>query len=89
MIIFVDPDDYDKKLAQKKGNKVPEPRPGTQGGRAESRLGKRNRRTDGMKTAAGFYPRGRGKHEAIEEDIEVIKVEPRSDDESDKVSELS
>lgn len=82
MIIFVDPDDYDKKLANKK-NPPPQVRPGTQLGRT-----RRGIRTDGMKTVTGFYPRERGpKNKEMDEDVEVIKVEKKSDDESDLVSE--
>lgn len=58
MIIFVDPDEYDQRLANKKKGPVPEPRPGTQAGRTMSRAGRRNIKTDAMKTALGFYSRG-------------------------------
>jgi hypothetical protein len=43
-----------------------------------------------MRTTAGFYPKARNiRNEILEEKIEVIKVEPRSDDESEVVSEVS
>lgn len=67
-------------------------RPTTQGqGIRDTR---RARKVDGMRTAANFYPRARGprNHEIIEEDVEVIKVEPNKseiDENSDIVSDNS
>jgi hypothetical protein len=82
MIVFVDPDEYDNKLANKK-NPPPQARPGTQTGNR----GRHALRTDGMKTATGFYPRPRGpRNQELLEDVEVIMVEKKSDDESDIVS---
>ena len=43
-----------------------------------------------MRTTAGFYPKKGYKHsDVIEEDVEVIKVDRKSDDESEKMSEAS
>ena len=41
-----------------------------------------------MRTSTGFYSKARG-HGIISEDVEIIQVEPRSDEESDIVSEVS
>ena len=43
-----------------------------------------------MRTGADFYPKkGYNKNEVIDEDVEVIKVQRKSDDESDIMSEMS
>lgn len=57
MIVYLDPDDYKEDTRKKKEIKKlpPEPRPNTQ----DKKGRKRNLRVEGMKTAAGFYPRDR------------------------------
>ena len=50
------------------------PRPDSQ----QRNMRKRNIRTDGMRTAAGFYPKNTGPA-VLEDGIEVIKVEPNND----------
>lgn len=59
----------------------------------QMRNSRKSLRVDGMKTGANFYPRIRGpqNHEIIEEDVEVIKVEPNHSevDQSDIVSDTS
>jgi hypothetical protein len=61
-------------------------RPNTQ-----ARNTRRAIKVDGMRTGANFYPRSRGpqNHEIIEEDVEVIKVEPNHSevDQSDIISD--
>ena len=78
MIVFVDPEEYEKKLASKRNVGVPEPKPAWQVSqplRAGSRAGRRPKRIDGMRTGAGFYPKkGYNKNEVIDDDVEVIKV---------------
>jgi hypothetical protein len=89
MIVYLDPDDYkeDTRKRQEIKKLPPDPRPNTQ-----ARNRRRNLKVDGMRTAAGFYPKDRGSYGTIDEGIEVIKVEPNreeGEDSSDIVSDSS
>jgi len=79
MIVYLDPDDYkeDTRRKQEKIKEVNMPRPESQQRGGPRR---RNIRTEGMKTAANFYPRDRSITPM--EGIEVIKVEPGKEEAS-------
>jgi len=77
MIIFVDPEEYEQKLANKRRGIMPKPKERMlqTNARTGSRAGRRTKRVDGMRTSTGFYKaKGYKKDEIIEEDVEVIKV---------------
>ena len=60
MIVFVDPEEYEKKLASKRNVGVPEPKAAWQVSqplRTQSKAGRRPKRIDGMRTGASFYPK--------------------------------
>ena len=69
MIVYLDPEDYKEEARKKQEKKMAVPaRPTTN---QNERKARRNMRTDGMRTAAGFYPvdKAPNKREVIEEEV--------------------
>lgn len=65
MIVYLDPDDYkeDTRRKQEKIKEINMPRPESQ---QRGGVRRRNIRTDGMKTAANFFPRDRSISSSID-----------------------
>lgn len=81
----------EKELQKSKPQEEPRPTSSQMRPSTQARATRRALKMDGMRTGANFYPRARGpqNHEIIEEDVEVIKVEPNHSevDQSDIVSD--